>query len=400
MTKKPLELYIHIPFCVKKCAYCDFLSGPSTLEVREAYVNCLIEEICHCKHAGVGDSDNKWAPCDPENYEVVSAFFGGGTPSILKPDQIRRIMTALKEVFCWNSDAEVTIEANPGTVDAEKLRNYLDYGINRISFGLQSADDEELRKLGRIHTWKEFLDSFHQARIAGFTNINVDLMSALPGQTVDSWRKTLEKVLELKPEHISAYSLIIEEGTPFGERKLKLPDEDTEYRMYENTAGILEEYGFHQYEISNYAKGGRECRHNKGYWQRIDYLGLGLGASSYMEGCRFTNEKDLDKYLALDFGEEDPEKRETALRKLWGQIEELSQAQRMEEFMFLGLRMLKGVSDVDFVRLFGVKMETVYGDVIRRLTANGLLKKEENNLALTEWGMDVSNFVLSEFLLG
>ena len=215
MTKKPLELYIHIPFCVKKCAYCDFLSGPSTLEVREAYVNCLIEEICHCKHAGVGDSDNKWAPCDPENYEVVSAFFGGGTPSILKPDQIRRIMTALKEVFCWNSDAEVTIEANPGTVDEEKLRNYLDCGINRISFGLQSADNEELRKLGRIHTWEEFLDSFHQARIAGFTNINVDLRSALPGQTVDSWRKTLEKVLELKPEHISAYSLIIEEGTPF-----------------------------------------------------------------------------------------------------------------------------------------------------------------------------------------
>ena len=210
MTKKPLELYIHIPFCVKKCAYCDFLSGPSTLEVREAYVNCLIEEICHCKHAGVGDSDNKWAPCDPENYEVESAFLGGGTPSILKPDQIRRIMTALKEVFCWNSDAEVTIEANPGTVDAEKLRNYLDCGINRISFGLQSADNEELRKLGRIHTWEVFLDSFHQARIAGFTNINVDLMSALPGQTVDSWRKTLEKVLELKPEHISAYSLIIE----------------------------------------------------------------------------------------------------------------------------------------------------------------------------------------------
>ena len=153
-------------------------------------------------------------------------------------------------------------------------------------------------------------------------------------------------------------------------------------------------------EISNYAKPGKECRHNIGYWTEVAYLGLGLGASSYMEGCRFTNEKDLDKYLALDFGEEDPEKRETALRKLWGQIEELSQAQRMEEFMFLGLRMLKGVSDVDFVRLFGVKMETVYGDVIRRLTANGLLKKEENNLALTEWGMDVSNFVLSEFLLG
>ena len=176
--------------------------------------------------------------------------------------------------------------------------------------------------------------------------------------------------------------------------------EDTEKKIYRFTRKFLQEQGFERYEISNYAKPGKECRHNIGYWTEVAYLGLGLGASSYMEGCRFTNEKDLDKYLALDFGEEDPEKRETALRKLWGQIEELSQAQRMEEFMFLGLRMLKGVSDVDFVRLFGVKMETVYGDVIRRLTANGLLKKEENNLALTEWGMDVSNFVLSEFLLG
>ena len=252
-----LEIYIHIPFCVKKCAYCDFLSGPSTLEVREAYVNCLIEEICHCKHAGVGDSDNKWAPCDPENYEVVSAFFGGGTPSILKPDQIRRIMTALKEVFCWNSDAEVTIEANPGTVDEEKLRNYLDCGINRISFGLQSADNEELRKLGRIHTWKEFLDSFHQARIAGFTNINVDLMSALPGQTVDSWRKTLEKVLELKPEHISAYSLIIEEGTPFYEKyedhpELLPPEDGVISQKTEDLVGPYELHDFFMYYILRY----------------------------------------------------------------------------------------------------------------------------------------------------
>ena len=221
----------------------------------------------------------------------------------------------------------------------------------------------------------------------------------------------MENFSKLDIQHISAYSLIIEEGTPFWNRFGEgacacdytgpaLPGEDTENKIYRFTRKFLQEQGFERYEISNYAKPGKECRHNIGYWTEVAYLGLGLGASSYMEGCRFTNEKDLDKYLALDFGEEDPEKRETALRKLWGQIEELSQAQRMEEFMFLGLRMLKGVSDVDFVRLFGVKMETVYGDVIRRLTANGLLKKEENNLALTEWGMDVSNFVLSEFLLG
>ena len=303
MTKKPLELYIHIPFCVKKCAYCDFLSGPSTLEVREAYVNCLIEEICHCKHAGVRDSDNKWAPCDPENYEVVSAFFGGGTPSILKPDQIRRIMTALKEVFCWNSDAEVTIEANPGTVDEEKLRNYLDCGINRISFGLQSADNEELRKLGRIHTWEEFLESFRLAREAGFSNLNVDLMSALPGQTVESWMDTLKKTADLDPEHISAYSLIIEEGTPFfeaygdGRGDGILPDEDAEREMYHRTREFLKDRGYERYEISNYARTGRECRHNVGYWTGVSYLGLGLGASSYVDGCRFCNERDLGIYL-------------------------------------------------------------------------------------------------------
>lgn len=395
MTKKPLELYIHIPFCVKKCAYCDFLSGPSTLEVREAYVNCLIEEICHCKHAGVGDSDNKWAPCDPENYEVVSAFFGGGTPSILKPDQIRRIMTALKKVFCWNSDAEVTIEANPGTVDEEKLRNYLDCGINRISFGLQSADNEELRKLGRIHTWEEFLDSFHQARIAGFTNINVDLMSALPGQTVDSWRKTLEKVLELKPEHISAYSLIIEEGTPFYERygnqedelergrripaEERLPDEDTERRMYWRTEEILKEYGYEHYEISNYAKPGKACRHNIGYWYRTEYLGIGTGAASLINNCRFTYEPDR-MHMKAD------------------EKEILSVQEQMEETMFLGLRMMKGVGRKEFSECYGKELDEVYGDTIRTLKEEGLLEEKNSRVYLTRRGIDISNYVMSEFL--
>ena len=389
MTKKPLELYIHIPFCVKKCAYCDFLSGPSTLEVREAYVNCLIEEICHCKHAGVGDSDNKWAPCDPENYEVVSAFFGGGTPSILKPDQIRRIMTALKEVFCWNSDAEVTIEANPGTVDEEKLRNYLDCGINRISFGLQSADNEELRKLGRIHTWEEFLDSFHQARIAGFTNINVDLMSALPGQTVDSWRKTLEKVLELKPEHISAYSLIIEEGTPFAQRELDLPDEDTEYQMYEDTAEILGTYGYQQYEISNYAKPGYMCRHNAGYWQRREYLGFGLGASSLYRELRFSNTRRMQEYLT-DSGK---------LEQIRKEVTVLSRNEQIEEFMFLGLRMTEGISEKLFKETFGVRIMDIYGDILQKYEAIGFMEHIETKWCLTRKGIHVSNHILADFLL-
>ena len=383
-----MELYLHMPFCVRKCAYCDFLSFPTDL-----YTRRLREDI---------DAMGKKYGDIP----VDTIFIGGGTPSVPDSALIVGIMEHVRKAFHVAEGAEISMEANPGTVTREKLTDYRRAGINRLSFGLQSANDRELKLLGRIHTWAEFLESFHLARECGFTNINIDLMSALPGQTRESWKDTLKRVTDLNPEHISAYSLIIEDGTPFGEkygseegRKL-LPDEDSEREMYHETKRFLRDCGYERYEISNYAKPGKECRHNIGYWTEVAYLGLGLGASSYMEGCRFTNERDLDKYLALDFGEEDPEKRETALRKLWGQIEELSQAQRMEEFMFLGLRMLKGVSDVDFVRLFGVKMETVYGDVIRRLTANGLLKKEENNLALTEWGMDVSNFVLSEFLLG
>ena len=379
MTKKPLELYIHIPFCVKKCAYCDFLSGPSTLEVREAYVNCLIEEICQCKYAKAGDSDNKWAPCDPENYEVVSAFFGGGTPSILKPDQIRRIMAALKEVFCWNSDAEVTIEANPGTVDAEKLRNYLDYGINRISFGLQSADDEELRKLGRIHTWEEFLDSFHQARIAGFTNINVDLMSALPGQTRESWQETLQKVLVLNPEHISAYSLIIEEGTPFYEKYADhpelLPPEDEERQMYYDTKRILAEQGYERYEISNYARKGYACRHNLGYWSRRDYKGFGLGASSLLNSVRSTVQEDLTEYLRRNFA---------------GSNEHLSEQDIREEYFFLGLRKMEGVDPGPY--------REHYEKLLEELQKQQLLQEKNGRICLTDYGIDVSNYVLAQFL--
>ena len=379
MTKKPLELYIHIPFCVKKCAYCDFLSGPSTLEVREAYVNCLLEEIRRCKKDGSGNSADKWAPCDPEKYEVVSAFFGGGTPSILAPDQIRRIMAALKEVFCWNSDAEVTIEANPGTVDAEKLRNYLDCGINRISFGLQSADNEELRKLGRIHTWEEFLDSFHQARIAGFTNINVDLMSALPGQTVDSWRKTLEKVLELKPEHISAYSLIIEEGTPFYEKYEAhpelLPPEEEERQMYHDTKKILHEHGYERYEISNYAKDGYACRHNLGYWERREYKGFGLGSASLLENRRYTNTCELKQYLQ---------------GQISGTEEELSEQDIREETFFLGLRKMEGIDPGPY--------RAHYEKLLEKLQMQQLLEEKSGRICLTEYGIDISNYVLAQFL--
>ena len=282
-----LELYIHIPFCVRKCAYCDFLSFPSGEEERERYVERLTEEI---EEAGAVS----------EGYVATAIFFGGGTPSVLTPKQTERILNAVKKSFYVAEDAEITTEVNPGTADRKKLEAWRQAGINRLSFGLQSTETRELQYLGRIHTMEDFLESYRAAREAGFENINIDLMSALPGQTVSSWEKTLRTVVSLQPEHISAYSLIIEEGTPFcqlfgedgdaaEEKKRRqslgipeLPDEDAERRMYYDTERILGEAGYHRYEISNYAKPGYECRHNKGYWTGTEYLGLGLGASSYI----------------------------------------------------------------------------------------------------------------------
>ena len=389
-TKRPLSIYIHIPFCVRKCLYCDFLSAPASGETMEAYASCLCREI---------EAAGKLYP----DHEVRTVFFGGGTPSILKKERICQIMEALRRAFSLAEDAEITIEVNPGTVDADKLAAYYAAGINRLSIGVQSLQENELQALGRIHSTEDFFQTYSMAIKSGFNNINVDLMSAIPEQTLESCQDTLRQLLSLDrpPSHISAYSLIIEEGTPFYENTPVLPDEEMDRLFYKITNDILKAAGYHRYEISNYAREGCECRHNRVYWERGEYLGFGIGAASLMQETRFSNIRDLQTYLKLLSGE-------AADRPLTGQLTEhlrqevshLTEREQMEEFMFLGLRMLKGVSDVDFVRLFGVKMETVYGDVIRRLTANGLLKKEENNLALTEWGMDVSNFVLSEFLLG
>lgn len=421
LQRKPLELYVHVPFCARKCLYCDFLSFRALASVQEAYTEQLIREI-----------EVQGACC--REYQVKTVFIGGGTPSVMEPCLIRDIMQALNKNFDIAAEAEITIEVNPGTLLQNKLHIYRAAGINRLSIGLQSADNQELKDLGRIHTFEEFLKSYQCARMAGFTNVNVDLMSSIPGQTLERWKNTLKKVTMLKPEHISAYSLIVEEGTPFWDRYGKregeetglktddvcflhprggrlesntvprkraalypsLPDEETENRIYHFTRTYLEEQGYGRYEISNYAKPGRECLHNTGYWRGVSYLGLGLGSSSCMNGTRFSNERDLDTYLHLDFSQEGGA---SALSSLRGPVEELTREAQMEEFMFLGLRMTRGVSEIDFVSMFGVKIESIYGPVIERLIANGLLKREGVRISLTEWGMDVSNFVLSEFLL-
>lgn len=385
MADKSLELYVHIPFCVRKCEYCDFLSAPAGADTQQEYVRNLLLEI---EQKGVRCTD----------YEVTTIFFGGGTPSILKAGWIADILNAIHRNFKVRKDAEITIECNPGTLTFEKLSIYKSAGINRISVGLQSASDAELRELGRIHTYEDFLKSYDLIRKKGFSNVNIDLMAALPGQTLKSYEQTLRRVLALKPEHISAYSLIIEEGTPFyekyeadellrekGEKPQMLPSEETERLMYERTKELLLAHGYERYEISNYARRGYACRHNIGYWRRENYLGFGLGSASLLENERFHNTTDLTDYLGGDY--------------LAYEQEKLDKKSQMEEFMFLGLRMTDGISTECFRQTFGLTGELVYGPVLEQQIADQLLRKEDGRIFLTERGLDVSNYVMAQFLL-
>ncbi len=378
--RKQLELYIHIPFCIKKCEYCDFLSGPAGQERQREYVDALCLEI-----QAYGTSQRE----EFADYEVCSIFFGGGTPSILPGEWLAEIMQEIYQQFAVSEDAEISMEANPGTVTEEKLCQYRKAGVNRISFGCQSTNNEELKMLGRIHTWEDFLESYQMAREAGFTNINVDLMSGLPEQSLRTWEISLEKVAAMGLEHISAYSLIVEDGTPFASRVLHLPDEEEERQMYENTAKILGKYRYYQYEISNYARKGYACRHNCGYWKRTEYLGLGLGSASLVKETRFSNTSDMDCYL----------KYSSEPSKIHEEIQELSVSEQMEEFMFLGLRMLEGVTNTAFFEKFGKTLENVYDAVIKKYMNLGLLVWNGENLRLTRAGISVSNQILAGFLI-
>lgn len=374
-----LELYIHIPFCIRKCNYCDFLSFPETESRIAQYCHALKEEIKR-----TGDQ--------AEGIGVRSVFIGGGTPSILEAEQITEIMTCIRNNFSIEKNAEITIESNPGTLNAEKLNCYHELGINRLSIGLQSTDDDCLRRLGRIHTFQEFEKNYEQARKSGFQNINIDLMSGLPGQSLRGYEDTLNRVTELKPEHISSYSLIIEEGTPFYKSDSvlqQLPDEDTERKMYERTKEILAQQGYERYEISNYARQGRECIHNLGYWEQVPYLGMGLGASSFYNGARFSNERNFRKYLStpyLPF-----EHREDYVQ--------VSREEQMEDTMIFGLRKMKGISVSEFEREFGTPIWEMYGSVIERYSNLGLLIQEGDVLRLTDAGIDVSNRIFEDFIL-
>ena len=371
-----LGVYIHIPFCVQKCVYCDFLSAPATRERQQAYLDALKREIVEeAKHYS--------------DYLIETVFFGGGTPSILEADDISGCLMLLREHYSVSEDVEITLEMNPGTVSREKLEGLKKAGVNRLSIGLQSAQNEELKLLGRIHTWEDFTQTYEMAREAGFTNINIDLMSALPGQNMKTWEDTLKKVLKLEPEHISAYSLIIEEGTVLYDKLEQyppIPSEEEDRLMYQRTKQLLRENGFERYEISNYAKIGFESRHNTIYWVRKAYVGFGLGASSMVAGRRWSNTSEMADYLNVDVDKKE-------------ELHALTKEECMEEYMFLGLRMMQGVSIQGFFECFGRRMEDVYGKIVEKWIKEGFLQKKGDRISLTDKGIDVSNVILADFLL-
>ena len=398
-----LSLYIHIPFCVRKCDYCDFLSFPVAKSGCAVGNEEILQEYLSALKAEIMKESSRYA-----GRKVDTIFLGGGTPSLLLPEQVEDLMQMLRDAFEILPEAEITIEANPGTLTRDKLKTYKKVGINRLSIGLQSADDQELQILGRIHRFEDFSRNYELARDCGFSNINIDLMSGLPGQNCEAWCRTLTTVAELAPEHISAYGLMIEEGTPFFDRyygektslgMYELPKEEEERQMYHDTAEILAGYGYLQYEISNYAKPGYECRHNIGYWIRKDYVGFGLGAASMVGNVRWKNTSVLAEYMLPAGKDGGMVKGQTA-----GQTGEIKREQafltlqeQQEETMFLGLRMNRGVSKEKFFELFDKSMESVYGVWLCKMEKEGLLLNEDS-VRLTEKGRDLANFVMAGFL--
>ena len=373
---KEISLYIHIPFCKQRCFYCDFPTFAGKERFREEYIEALVKEI-----------EEKCS-----NYLIKTIFIGGGTPSYLEERELKKLLITVSKLNL-SETLEYSIECNPGTINEEKLKIMKNYGVNRISFGLQSCDDELLKKIGRIHTFEEFLDNYHLARKIGFNNINIDLMYGLPNLSIENWKNTLEKICDLKPEHISAYSLIIEEGTAFyslyEKDKLKLPNEEEERIMDKLTKEILNFNGYHQYEISNFALEGKECEHNKVYWSLDEYIGVGSSSSSYINGYRIVNITSINDYIKKINNNES-----VIAEKYKNSIED-----EMEEFIFMGLRMVSGISLLKFKRRFGVDIYSIYNKVIEKNIKDGLLVVEENKMFLTAKGMELSNSVMSDFIL-
>ena len=375
-NKKELSLYIHIPFCKQKCFYCDFPSYASIDHLREDYVEALCKEI-----------NEKGS-----NYKIKSIFIGGGTPSYLDTKEIKKLLEAINKLEL-SEDMEFTMECNPGALEEEKFKAMLKGGVNRISMGLQAVQNSLLKDIGRIHSFKQFEENFKLARKIGFKNINVDLMFGLPNQKVEEWIESLESIAKLNPEHISAYSLIVEEGTAFYKlwerNKLVLPSEEEEREMYSITKDILSKYGYKQYEISNFSKEGYECYHNKVYWKNEEYLGLGSASTSFINGKRIKNIENVKEYIEKINNNED----------VIDEITVNTKEDSMEEFVFMGLRMIEGISLDEFNERFGIDIYSIYKDVIDKNIKSKLLTLENKKLRLTDKGIELSNSVMSDFII-
>ncbi len=373
---KEISLYIHIPFCKQKCLYCDFPSYSGKEKLMDRYIEALNKEIIQ----------------KAKDYNISSIFIGGGTPSYLNSLNLESLLITLNKLRL-NDNLEFTMECNPGTLDKEKLTVMKKYKVNRISMGLQSVNNAILKEIGRIHSYEEFKNNYLLARNIGFDNINVDLMFGLPNQTVEDWRESLESVAKLNPEHISAYSLIIEEGTHFyklyEEDKLNLPKEDKERSMYLITKEILNKYNYHQYEISNFAKEGKECFHNKVYWKCNEYLGLGASASSFINNKRIKNIDNVENYIDGIINDE------SIIEKI--HVNDIKDD--MEEFVFMGLRMNEGIKIIEFRDRFGKDIYEIYGDIIEKNISKGLLICNSGKLYLSSRGVEISNYIMSDFIL-
>lgn len=375
-----LGIYIHIPFCKQKCFYCDFCSFANKNEMQGKYVETVINEIKNITHK--------------EKYTVTTIYLGGGTPSILNPDYIKNILQEIKSSFEILDDAEITIEINPGTVNEEKLKKYKEYGINRLSIGLQSANDKILKKIGRIHDYKQFEETFFYARKCGFKNINVDLMIGLPTQAVEDVKQTLEKIIQKNPEHMSVYSLIIEEGTIIekliNENKLQLPDEETERIMYWTVVNELKENGYNQYEISNFSKKTYESKHNTNCWKQKQYIGLGTSAHSYLNKKRYSNTNNIEEYIKNI--------QENNISKNIIIHEEQTEESTMNEYMLLGLRMIQGININEFKQKFKIDPTIKYKEILEKLQKENLIQITKTSIKLTKQGIDFGNIVWEEFI--
>ncbi|MBQ4556786.1 MAG: radical SAM family heme chaperone HemW [Clostridia bacterium] len=377
---KKLGIYVHIPFCKSKCGYCDFCSHPPRDGETDRYLNALMLHMQDFSGAA-------------QDYVVDTVYVGGGTPSLLSKKQVKSLVECIKSSFELDKDVEFTIEANPGTVDKGYLRFLISLGINRISFGLQSASDKELEALGRIHTVADFEKSFKAARDAGFKNINVDLMYGIPHQSAVSFGETLEFVRGLDPEHISVYGLKIEEGTPFYQQKdkLPLPDEETEYKMYRTAHNVLENAGYKHYEISNFARRGFESKHNMRYWLDEKYLGFGISAHSYFAGQRYAYIDDMEKYI---HEMEHPKN----MSDILSECTDIDVFTKETEYVMLRMRLFDGVDINDYRQEFDRDFINKYGDKLKRYVEGGFVVLDNRHCAFTVKGMYVSNYILSDIL--